>query len=344
MATHGTDIAPATRTADWDRLDARLRGDVIRPGDPRYDQARQLQQMEFDEIAPLAVAYCETAGDVQACIRFAQDHVLPVRTRSGGHSHNGWSTGEALIIDVSRINQVTAGRRHVRLGAGTRAVDALAALRPLGRQIVTGTFPTVAVGGFLTGGGLGWQTRRHGTGSDRIVSARVVLADGRVVRCSADEEPDLYWALRGGGGGFGVVVDFEVRPIDAPTLIRYDTTWPIGSAGRLLAAWQAWCADAPGELGSSLVVLPRFGPEGSECVRIWGVHQGTAAELGRLLDELAGRAGTAPVTTEVGEAEPYSEAMHRSLCGGASVAQCHRTGTGPEAEGHRHPGRCAPTG
>ena len=334
----GVGVLAAGQAAGWDQLDARLRGQVVRPADPGYDFARQLQQMEFDRIAPLAIAYCETAEDVQTCVRFARDRGLPVRTRSGGHSHNGWSTGEALVIDVSRINRVSAGPRTVHLGPGTQSVDALAALRPYGRQIVTGTFPTVASGGFLSGGGLGWQTRRFGVGSDRVVSARVVLADGRVVRCSATEEPDLYWAVRGGGGGsFGIVVDFEVRPIDAPALVRFDTSWPLDRAAELLAAWQAWCAEGPEELGSSLVVLPKFGPDGTASVRIWGVHLGSRADLERLLADLAGRAGTLPVSTELGDPEPYADAMHRGLCGPVSVAECHRSGSGPEAKGHRHP-------
>jgi FAD/FMN-containing dehydrogenase len=331
----GTDVRPA---ATWDALRTRLRGDVVRPADARYDVARQLQQTEFDSVAPLAIAYCETADDVRTCIRFAQDGGLPVRVRSGGHSHNGWSTGEALVVDVSRINHVSADVGTVHLGPGTQSVDALAALKACDRQIVTGTFPTVAAGGFLSGGGLGWQTRRFGVASDRIVSARVVLADGRLVRCSAGEEPDLYWAVRGGGGGnFGVVVDFEVRPIDAPRLVRYDTSWRLDRAAELVAAWQDWCVDGPEELGSSLVVLPRFGPDGAPSVRVWGVHLGSRDEVDAALADLADRAGATASTVEVSDPQPYPDAMHQGLCGPVSVRECHRTGSGPEAKGHRHP-------
>ena len=254
----------------WTALTARLAGDLVRPGDERYPQARELQQVEFDAIVPLAVAYCATAADVQAAVRFAAENDVPVRLRSGGHSHNGWSTGEALIIDVSRIDHVRMTGPTVHLGPGLRSVDALDRLGALGRQVVTGTFPTVAAGGFLAGGGLGWQTRQFGTGSDHLVSADVVLADGRLVHCSDEEQPDLFWALRGGGGGtFGVVVDYEVRPIEAPMLVRYDTTWPLDRAAETVAAWQQWCVEAPNTLGSSLVVLPSFGPGKPASVRVW---------------------------------------------------------------------------
>ncbi|MGC4769669.1 FAD-binding oxidoreductase [Micromonospora sp. DT44] len=334
----GTSVLPAVRPARWHALSGRLGGDLVLPADPAYQAARQLQQMEFDQIAPLAVAYCSSVDDVRTCLRFALEHEIPLRTRSGGHSHNGWSTGEALVVDLSRMNAVSVGPDRVSLGPGTRSVDALDALRPLGRQIVTGTFPTVAAGGFLTGGGLGWQTRRFGVGSDRLVAATVVLADGRVVHCSADESPDLYWALRGGGGGtFGIVVGFEIRPVDAPLLVRYDTVWSLDRGAELVAAWQQWCVDGPDELGSSLVVLPAFRPGDAPTVRIWGVHLGARADVERGLASLAHRAGARPLTSAVGDPEPYSDAMHRSLCGEATVAQCHRTGTGPEAKGHRHP-------
>jgi FAD/FMN-containing dehydrogenase len=331
----GTDLRPSTA---WDTLRTRLRGEVVLPTDARYEYARQLQQMEFDTLRPLAVAYCETAEDVRTCVRYANDRTLPVRVRSGGHSHNGWSSGEALVIDVSRLNRVSVGERTVHLGPGTQSVDALAALKPHDRQIVTGTFPTVAAGGFLSGGGLGWQTRRFGVASDRVVSARVVLADGRLVRCSATEEPDLYWAVRGGGGGnFGIVVDFEVRPIEAPRLVRYDTTWSLDRGAELVAGWQDWCVEGPDDLGSSLVVLPSFGPDRPASIRVWGVHLGTPDEVTAALADLADRVGARPSTVEVDGPRPYADAMHHGLCGPVSVAECHRTGSSPQAKGHRHP-------
>ncbi|MGI5171067.1 FAD-binding oxidoreductase [Spirillospora sp. CA-253888] len=321
------------------RLSERLRGELVPREDERFASARQLQSTEYDTVEPRAIAYCETEEDVRACVLYARETGTPVHLRSGGHSFGGWSTGEGLVIDVSRIAHVDAGRDTVRLGAGVRSLDALAALGRQDRQIVTGTFPTVGTAGFLSGGGLGWQTRAFGMGSDRIVSARVVLADGALVHCSADEEPDLFWALRGGGGGnFGVVTEFEVLPIDAPLLTPYEAVWDGDEAVGALTAWQAWCAEGPDELGSSLVVLPgMFHPDGRPVVRIWGVHLGTAEETRRCLDGLVERIGAGPADRTVGERAAYTKVMHESLCGPKTVAQCHRTGTGPEAEGHRHP-------
>ncbi|MFC3576007.1 FAD-binding oxidoreductase [Streptomyces yaanensis] len=320
-------------------LRERLRGELVEPSDPGFPQAKQLQNTEYDAVQPHAVAYCESEQDVVACLRHAQDQGLPVHIRGNGHSMNGWSTGEGLVIDLSRMNHAVADGPLVRLGGGIQSLDALDALKPQRRQIVTGTFPTVSAGGFLTGGGLGWQTRRFGVGSDRIAAARVVLADGRTVRCAATEEPDLYWALRGGGGGsFGIVTEFEVHPVDAPMMTGFETLWAYEDAVDVLTAWQEWCVAGPDELGTSLVVLPgMFGPQGRPVVRVWGVHLGPTQQLVAELDALAERAGAKPIIRTVQPRGTYADVMHEALCGSQTVAQCHRTGSGPEAQGHRHP-------
>ncbi|MER6471595.1 FAD-binding oxidoreductase [Streptomyces collinus] len=317
----------------------RLEGELVLPSDPGYGLARQLQNTEYDTVAPGGIAYCRSAEDVLACVRHAQDTGSRIHVRSGGHSFNGWSTGEGLVVDLSRMNHVAVAGDTVRIGAGIQSLDALDRLKPLGRQIITGTFPTVGQGGFLTGGGLGWQTRRFGVASDRIVSAGVVLADGRAVRASAEEHPDLYWALRGGGGGtFGIVTDFELLPVDAPRLTSFETLWSYEDAADVLAAWQAWAAEGSDDLGTSLVVLPgMFGPGGRPVVKAWGVHLGAPEDLERALDELTERAGTKPTHRETGFPGAYADVMHEALCGSKTVQQCHRTGTHPDAVGHRHP-------
>ncbi|SDL64724.1 FAD/FMN-containing dehydrogenase [Lentzea albidocapillata subsp. violacea] len=321
----------------WNALARRLRGEIVRPGDERYEFARRLQNLEYDAINPAAVVYCETAQDVGASIEFARSGGIDVHVRSGGHSLNGLSTGAGMVLDVSRINGVAVREGTVALGAGTQSLDALDVLAGTGKQIITGTFPTVAAGGFLSGGGIGWQTRGFGIGSDRVRSATVVLADGRIATCSAESEPDLLWALRGGGGGnFGVVTEFEVAPIDAPLLVGYEITWDVDVAADVLTSWQTWCT-AGGDFGSSLVVLPRFGPDAPPAVKVWGVHYGAPHGIERALDDLVELAGTRPLRRWVGDQLPYSTVMHERLCGEATVAQCHRTGSGPEAKGHRHP-------
>ncbi|WP_208029981.1 FAD-binding oxidoreductase [Streptomyces cyanogenus] len=324
----------------WSRLREALQGDVVLPADDGYALAKQGQFIQYDSINPVAIAFCETPADIRTCVRFAQTHDLPLRVRSGGHNLNGWSTGEGLVIDVGRIGHATVTGATVRVGPGAQSVDALAALAPLGKQLVTGTCPTVRAGGFVSGGGVGFQTRKFGLAADRVVSAQVVLADGRIVRCSPTVEPDLFWALRGGGGGnFGIVADWEVRPIDAPRLVEYTTMWSWDDAPSVIAAWQAWTLGASRDLGSSLFVLPpNGGGTGTEpLIKIYGGYHGSAAALGTALAELTERAGVQPVSSSTHD-DAFNDGMKGLYgCGELTLDQCHRTGSQPGAQLYRTP-------
>lgn len=248
----------------WETLRGRLTGRLVLPSDEGYDLSRQSHYAMYDTVRPQAVAQCETTADVQECVRFATEQGIPLRVRSGGHNFAGWSIGEGLVVDLFRMKNVsvTAGGSTVHVGPGSTSIETISALEPHGLQLPTGTCPTVAPGGFLTGGGIGHQTRKFGLGSDRLVSARVVLADGRAVLASEREHPDLFWALAGGGGGnYGIVTDFELRPVDAPSMVFYQSMWSVDRAPEVLAAWQRWIADAPDDLGSMIaLVRPRAAP------------------------------------------------------------------------------------
>ncbi|WP_233221315.1 FAD-binding oxidoreductase [Streptomyces carminius] len=288
---------------------------------------------EYSVVNPQGVAYCRTVEDVRTCLRFAQDHGVEVRTRSGGHNLAGWSTGEGLVIDISAFRQVRAGGSTVHVGPGAKAIDTLAALEPHNRQIVTGTCPTVCPGGFISGGGIGHQTRKYGTGSDRLVSARVMLADGCLVHTSATERPELFWALRGGGGGnFGIVLDFEVRPIEQPRGVFFDTSWPWDKAQEVIEAWQQWSVSGPHELGSALLVaLFDAAPGQVPTVMINGAFWGQQSALEDGLNAMASQAGTQPVGKDVKELS-YGDVMRRVYgCGQLTTSQCHLVGQTPDA-------------
>jgi FAD/FMN-containing dehydrogenase len=319
------------RSDEWDGLRHRLHGDLVLPSDSAYPVAKQLQISEYDAINPQGIAYCISPDDVRTCIGFADSHGIPVRVRAGGHNLRGWSTGSGLVIDVSKINHATVTNDTVHVGPGTQSVDALAKLEPFDRQLVCGTCPTVSMGGFLSGGGIGFQTRKFGTGSDRVVSALVVLADGRIVRCSADEEPDLYWAVRGGGGGnFGVVVDFEVRPIDAPRMVTFSTIWPWDHAPGAFAAWQEWLIQGSRNLGSSAMVIPALDAQSpTPLLRFYGGYLGPQSELETALADLANAIGVKPLSTDVTDLT-YHQAMRKDYhCDQLTEAQCHRVDKDP---------------
>ncbi|WP_219825470.1 FAD-binding oxidoreductase [Nonomuraea typhae] len=340
MGTAGDGLvraAPATaarsRSGTWDRLRQALHGDLVRPGDKNYDLARQLALASFDRIRPQGVAYCADARDVQTCLRFVQDNSLPLAVRSGGHNFGGWSTGEGLVLDVSRLNHVRAGRGTVTLGTGAQAIDTLAALERRNVQVAAGICPTVCPGGFIQGGGVGWHTRKFGMACDLLVSAQVVLADGRVVRCSAESEPDLFWALRGGtGGNFGVVTEFEVRHIPMPRLTNYNVAWTWDDAIKVIPAYQQWIIDGPDDLGANMTVqLNDAAPGKVPLVYVWGAWLGEPGELKRHLDALVAAVGRRP-TGRTAETLPYGKAMRQVWdCADKTDEQCHRVGYNPEA-------------
>ncbi|MEU3255607.1 FAD-dependent oxidoreductase [Streptomyces sp. NPDC006997] len=323
----------------WEQLRKHLRGDVVLPTDDAYTSSKQCVLVELDTVRPQGIVYCETPRDVATAIAFAQDHDLAVHTRSGGHNLAGWSTGTGMILDVSRLSHIAVGPRTVRVGPGVQSIDAVTTLQPHNRQIVTGTCATIRQGGYLSGGGIGFQARKFGIGSDRLVSARVVLSDGRIVRASRHSHPDLFWALRGGGGGnFGVAVDFEVRPITAPRLVYFDTYWPWDKAQEVITAWQEWCSAGSDDLGSTLTVLVRDGGPGNvPLIKIHGGYHGPQEEIEQALNELAAEAGATPTLRHVRE-YPFGEAMKAVYtCEQMTVQECHRAGSNPDAKIQRTP-------
>lgn len=199
-----------------------MTGAVVTSNDPDYDHARKVWNADIDHH-PALVVQCATAQDVAEAIRFAQDQGLELAVRSGAHSMPGYSSVDSgLVIDVSRMNQVTvdpeAKRARVQGGALLRDLDA--ATQGYGLAVPAGLVGHTGVTGLTLGGGMGWLTRQAGLSIDNLVSAEVVVADGTILRAAEDENPDLFWAIRGGGGNFGVVTELEFRLHDVDPLVR----------------------------------------------------------------------------------------------------------------------------
>ncbi|MFF9587561.1 FAD-binding oxidoreductase [Streptomyces achromogenes] len=329
-----------TRTAGippWEALRDHLDGTLVLPYEAGYARARQQYWSEFDSVLPEGVAYCASARDVATCLLFAQDHGLPVAPRSGGHSPAGYSTTAGLVIDVSRLNTIAVNPSTVTVGAGVQQIDALSLLAPGGLALTGGSCPTVGVAGFVQGGGYGLLTRRYGMACDRLVSAEAVLTDGRTVRCSADVEPDLYWALRGGGGGnFGVVTSFELTPVsidELGPLTRYALSWPWDAAADAIVAWQEWIRDAPRALGTQLTVaLSDAGPGATPVVGVSGAYSGDPGPVNALLDRLVSLTGRTPSARTTETAGYQTSMMSVYGCADRTSDQCHRIGSSDAAE------------
>ncbi|MFF0813740.1 FAD-binding oxidoreductase [Rhodococcus sp. NPDC003318] len=198
---------------DHTELVAALRGRLVTPTDPDYDASRAVYNAMIDR-RPAAIAYCRDAADVVACVRFAREHGVTVAVRGGGHNAAGLGIWEdALVIDLSEMHSVTVDpdRRTVRVDGGCVWRDVDHATVGFGMATPSGFLASTGVGGLTLGGGIGYLSRRFGLTVDNLLGADVVLADGSFVHADTDQHPDLFWALRGGGGNFGIVTSFTFR-------------------------------------------------------------------------------------------------------------------------------------
>jgi FAD/FMN-containing dehydrogenase len=212
-----------TTNVNVDALRAGMTGAVIVPGDAEYDDARRVWNADIDR-RPSVIARCGSTADVVVAVAFAQAQGLEISIRAGAHNIAGRCTGDdVLMIDLSRMREVTVDpeAKRARVRAGALLGDLDAATQEHGLAVPLGAISHTGVAGLTLGGGMGWLTRQAGLSVDNLVSAEVVVADGRVLRAAADENPDLFWAIRGGGGNLGVVTEFEFRLHEVGPMVEF---------------------------------------------------------------------------------------------------------------------------
>jgi FAD/FMN-containing dehydrogenase len=299
-----------------------LAGSLVLPTDPSYGTAKLLFNEQFDGVDPAAIAMCATPSDVQHCVSFAREHGVAVAARSGGHSYGGYSLSTGLVIDVTAMAAIAVSPASARIGAGARLIDVYNTLGNAGVLLPGGSCPTVGIAGLTLGGGIGVFDRLYGLTCDNLRSAQMVLADGSLVTASPSENPDLFWACQGGGGGnFGIATSFEfgVHPIPEDIAL-FTLDWPWSAAQSVLGAWQAWLGTIPDGLWSNCQLLAS-GP--SLSVRVAGVFAGTTSALDTELAPLLSAVESAPTYRFVGP-ESYLNAMFiEAGCEGMSVGECH---------------------
>ncbi|MCC2628247.1 MAG: linked oxidase domain protein [Thermomicrobiales bacterium] len=247
-------IGAVDRTA-LDQLRSRFTGDIILPDDPGYDAARTLFNAMIDK-RPEVIAQCASVDDIVAAIRFARENSLEIAVRGGGHSVAGKAlTDGGLVIDLRRMNRVVVDpeRRTATVGGGATMGDLDRGTQPYGLATTGGRVSTTGVGGFTLGGGSGWLDRKFGLACDNLLAAELVLADGRIVHASETENPDLFWALHGGGGNFGVVTAFTFRlhPLSAVTAALL--LWQPEAGPDIARAYRDFIMAAPDEVGGGLI-------------------------------------------------------------------------------------------
>ena len=233
----------------FQRLDQELCGRLSRPGNGRYAATTAIWAKPVGPM-PRAIAHCRTAQDVQSTIRAARDCNLPLSVRGGGHDWAGRALCGGIVIDLTAINDVTLSPdyRAARISGGARASNVLAVTDPRGLAVVTGSCSSVGMTGLTLGGGYGSLIGRFGLALDNLIAAEVVLADGRIVTASSSNEQELFWALRGGGGNFGVVTSMQHRTHHLPSVHSGMLLFPFVEARAVLEGCIDIMAGAPEEL------------------------------------------------------------------------------------------------
>ena len=327
-AATGIDVAvsqarlsrPAVR-----RLDGAVRGTVAVPGGASYSRARRVYQLSGPLPRPLAVVTARDSADVEALMRWAAREDVAVVARSGGHSYIRQSGGTgAVVADLSRLRSVRvfAGSAEVEVGGGVQLIDLNRALAARGGLVPSGSCPSVGIGGVTLGGGVGLSARRLGLTCDRLVAATIVTADGRRRRVDRRAGEDLFWALRGGGGSFGVVTSLRFAVHRATRAAWAFMSLPWSEADEALGRWQSLAPHAPRALTSILSLSAGAPPR----VTVIAQHFGSEAELRRLLAPLAGIDGAALRTGVDGM---LGLARRWAGCLDGPFGACHTQGTRP---------------
>lgn len=294
MSALSFDVQPPS-SVDVRALRLRLNGDLVLPGEPGWDDARRAWNLAVDQN-PFAVALVETAADVVAIVQFACIHGLRVAPQGTGHGASALESLEDVILlktERMRRVQIDAESRTARAEAGALWQDVVEPAAEQGFLVLHGSSPDVGVVGYTLGGGMGWLARSRGLAANTVVAVEIVTAEGRLVRADRDNEPDLFWAVRGGGGSFGVVTAIEIRMYDTPDLYAGALFWPVDRAADVLHAWRAWAQTVPDEVTSvgRILHLPPVPdiPEpfrGKSFVLVEAVFTGPEAEGAALIEPL----------------------------------------------------------
>ncbi|MBF8189611.1 FAD-binding protein [Nonomuraea sp. K274] len=275
-------------------------GPVHLPGDPGYDELRRSMNPSVD-ARPAVVAEAYGMTDLRAALLAARGAGRPFAVQATGHGTHAACDG-GVLVRTSPMASVLVDpiRRVARVGPGARWAEVIAAAAPFGLAPLSGSAPSVGVTGYTLGGGLGWLARKHGFAADSVLRAEVLLADGRHVMASLGSHPELFWALRGGGGGFGVVTSLEFRLHPVEQVYSGFVYFPFESAAETLSAYRDWIDDAPGELSTAVVLRRMPGDEqtpepvrGRHVLTLKVLHAGEASEARRLLAPLWRAAGPA---------------------------------------------------
>lgn len=282
-------------------LRAKLKGRLVLPGDSLYEVARKVFYWNpKTERKPAAIVQCGHEEDAVRAVEFARRHGLEAAVRSGGHSHLAWGSSDGLVIDLSRLKQISVdpGKRILRAQGGVLGSEAGRAAGGHGLVPVLGQCPGVSATGVILGGGLGWLSGLFGAGCDNLNSARLIAADARVLDVTAESDPDLFWALRGAGANFGVATSIEVRLHSLGAVLAGDIHYAVRDARAVLRGFRGIMHDAPDAFQATLNLTP-----GERGVFLNLCHAGTESEQEDMLRKFR---ALAPPVKEAVQRQPFA--------------------------------------
>lgn len=270
----------ALAAAPLSHLAGELAGSLLVPEDPEFVTCRLPFLARLGEVLPRAVVRAATAADVRAGLAFGRAEGLNVAVRSGGHSFADRCSTDGLLLDLGALRDLRRDGDLVTAGPGLRMREFRRRLAEDGRTVSCGWCPDVGLGGAILGGGYGGLSRLYGLGSDHLVAAEVVLADGRTIWCDADREPDLFWALRGAGGGLlGVVTSFVLRTRPAVPATFFACRWPVRHAAEIIGSWLSWAPEAPDEINAGAGLIGPYDPAEEPYVTVFGLSVGAGTSF-----------------------------------------------------------------
>jgi FAD/FMN-containing dehydrogenase len=278
-----------TQQGIFEQLQTNHRGAIITPDDPRYEEGRRVWNAMIDR-RPAVIVRCRSAADVMTAVNYARDNALPIAVRGGAHGIAGRGTcDDGLVIDFAEMKGIRVDRKARTAWAepGLRWTEFDRETQTFGLATTGGTIGDTGIAGLTLGGGFGWLEGRFGMTVDNLIAADVVLATGALVHASADENSDLFWAIRGGGGNFGVVTSFEYRLHEiGPMIVGGLVIHPFSAATELLRFYRDVLRDAPDELIAAAVLLT--GPDGHKGCAIAVAYSGALADGERVVRSIKG--------------------------------------------------------
>ena len=314
---------PPPSGPNWSSLSGGLQGELLLPGSATFASAAPAFNAVYDATVPQAIVRCASASDIALALSFARQNSLPVTARSGGHGYTGDSTTTGIIIDVGPMDTITLNSDGTALiGAGAKLVDIYDQLSTAGVCIPSGSCPTIGIAGITQGGGIGVLDRAWGLTCDNLLVALVVLADGTILDVSESSHPDLFWALRGGGGGNFCIVAammFKTRPTSDLTNFSAEFAW--ADAAKVFAAWQAWPQTMPDTLWSGLVLATTGAASAPPFMQVSGTFIGSSTDFTPIWNQFLADAGATPTFHSI-QTQSFRDTMLAS-CNGASVSECH---------------------